>query len=79
MNITKPIVVNDNNKKFLFSLIKKGRDEHPEQNFRKKNGNNISLRYVDRESINLENGDIVHRHMMDGDAVLFNRQPTYIE
>ena len=24
----------------------------------------------------LRNGDIVHRHMMDGDAVLFNRQPT---
>ena len=22
------------------------------------------------------NGDIVHSHMMDGDAVLFNRQPT---
>ena len=77
MNITKPIVVNDNNKKFLFSLIKKGPDEHPGAKIlEKKNGNNISLRYVDRESINLENGDIVHRHMMDGDAVLFNRQPT---
>ena len=25
---------------------------------------------------NLQNGDIVHRHMMDGDAVLFNRQPS---
>jgi DNA-directed RNA polymerase beta' subunit/intein/homing endonuclease len=24
----------------------------------------------------LENGDKVHRHMMDGDAVLFNRQPS---
>ena len=24
----------------------------------------------------LEEGDIVHRHMMDGDAILFNRQPT---
>ena len=27
-------------------------------------------------SIRLEIGDTVHRHMMDGDAVLFNRQPT---
>ena len=26
--------------------------------------------------LNLENGDIVHRHMMNGDGVLFNRQPT---
>ena len=24
----------------------------------------------------LENGDIVERHMMDGDTVLFNRQPS---
>ena len=77
MNITKPVVVNDNNKKFLLSLIKNGPDEHPGAKIlEKKNGNNISLRYVDRESINLENGDIVHRHMMNGDAVLFNRQPT---
>jgi len=42
----------------------------------RKNGENISLRYVDRNSIVLENGDIVHRHMMNGDAVLFNRQPS---
>lgn len=77
MNITKPVVVNDINKKFLFELVKKGPDNHPGAKIlEKKNGNNISLRYVDRESINLENGDIVHRHMMNGDAVLFNRQPT---
>ena len=34
------------------------------------------MRYVDRKSIELENGDIVHRHMMDGDGILFNRQPS---
>ena len=42
----------------------------------KKNGEVINLRYVDKKSLVLEEGDIVHRHMMDGDAVLFNRQPT---
>ena len=42
----------------------------------RKNVQNISLRYVDRDSIVLHNGDIVHRHMMDGDVVLFNRQPS---
>jgi ASC-1-like (ASCH) protein len=42
----------------------------------KKNGESITLRYIDRDSIVLEEGDIVHRHMMDGDAILFNRQPT---
>jgi DNA-directed RNA polymerase beta' subunit len=31
---------------------------------------------VDKHSIKLVNGDIVHRHLMDGDAVLFNRQPS---
>merc|ERR1711975_116763 len=42
----------------------------------KKNGVNVSLGYIDRENIHLEIGDIVHRHMLDGDYVLFNRQPT---
>ena len=42
----------------------------------KKNGVSISLGYVDRNNIKLEIGDIVHRHMVDGDYVLFNRQPT---
>ena len=46
------------------------------QNIRKKNGESISLRYVDKKIIKLEEGDIVHRHMLDGDPVLFNRQPT---
>ena len=37
----------------------------------------IVLRHVDRTTIRLKTGDIVHRHMMDGDAVLFNRQPNF--
>ena len=77
MNITKPVVVNDKNRNFLLKLVQTGPEEHPGAKIlEKKNGDNISLRYVDRDSIKLENGDIVHRHMMDGDAVLFNRQPS---
>lgn len=76
-NITKPVVVNDVNRSFLMKLIKNGPDVYPGAKIlEKKNGDSITLRYVDRNSIVLENGDIVHRHMMDGDAVLFNRQPT---
>ena len=76
-NITKPVVVNDANRAFLMKLIKNGPDVHPGAKIlERKNGDSITLRYVDRNSIVLENGDIVHRHMMDGDAVLFNRQPT---
>ena len=76
-NITKPVIVNDRNKKFLMQLIRNGPDVYPGAKiYEKANGESISLRYVDKDSIVLENGDKVHRHMMDGDAVLFNRQPT---
>ena len=58
-------------------LVHNGPDEHPGAKIlERKNGESITLRYVDRMSIELENGDIVHRHMMDGDGILFNRQPT---
>jgi len=76
-NLTKPVIVNSRNVKFLEKLIRNGPDVYPGAKIlEKKNGDNISLRYVDRESIKLEYGDIVHRHMMNGDCILFNRQPT---
>jgi DNA-directed RNA polymerase beta' subunit len=76
-NITKPITVNDRNRDFLLKLVQNGPDEYPGAKIlEKKNGESISLRYIDRRSVQLENGDVVHRHMMDGDAILFNRQPS---
>jgi DNA-directed RNA polymerase II subunit RPB1 len=76
-NITKPMVVNNRNRDFLMQLVQNGPDVYPGAKIlERRNGMNISLRNVDRTSIVLENGDIVHRHMMDGDAVLFNRQPS---
>ena len=76
-NITKPVVVNDMNRRFLMRLVRNGPEEYPGAKIlERKGGENISLRYADRENIVLYNGDIVHRHMMDGDGVLFNRQPT---
>ena len=58
-------------------LTRNGPDIYPGAKLlEKRNGDTISLRYVDRDSINLEEGDTVHRHMLDGDIVLFNRQPT---
>ena len=76
-NITKPVVVNRINKAFLTKLVQNGPDIWPGAKIlERKNGQNITLRYLDRNSIILEDGDIVHRHMMDGDAILFNRQPT---
>jgi len=76
-NLTKPIIVTSKNINYLRKLILNGPDVYPGAKiYERKNGDCISLRYVDRDSINLELGDIVHRHMLDGDAVLFNRQPT---
>ena len=76
-NITKPVVVNSLNKNFLLALVRNGPDVYPGAKILdKKNGESITLRYIDRDSIVLEEGDVVHRHMMDGDAILFNRQPT---
>ena len=76
MNITKPIKVNKRNRDFLTKLIQNGPDVYPGAKILEKaNGENITLRYVDRNSVKLMDGDVVHRHMMNGDAVLFNRQP----
>ena len=76
-NITRPVLVNDRNRGFLTKLLQNGPDVYPGANrLERKNGDQVSLRYVDRDSINLETGDKLHRHMMDGDYVLFNRQPS---
>jgi DNA-directed RNA polymerase beta' subunit len=76
-NLTKPIVVNNKNMNYLLKLVRNGPDIYPGAKIlEKKNGESISLKYVDRESIKLQVGDKVHRHMMNGDAILFNRQPT---
>jgi len=76
-NLTVPEYVTAKNTDFLAKLVQNGPDQYPGAKIlEKKNGENISLRYVDRDSIELNEGDIVHRHLMDGDTVLFNRQPT---
>ena len=79
MTITFPAVVNSRNKKFLTKLLQNGPDTYPGANILEKKGmknDGISLRYIDRKSQVLNNGDVLHRHMLDGDPVLFNRQPT---
>jgi DNA-directed RNA polymerase II subunit RPB1 len=76
-NLTKPIMVNRRNHDFLLKLVQNGPNEYPGANRIDKNtGERISLRYVDCNRIQLQDGDIVHRHLMNGDAVLFNRQPS---
>ena len=70
-------MVNDRNKKYLTRLVLNGPEVHPGAKIlERKSGESISLRYVDRASLDIMLGDIVHRHLLDGDPVLFNRQPS---
>ena len=58
-------------------MVSNGPDVYPGAKIlQKKTGENISLRYVDRDSLDVMEGDVIHRHLMDGDPVLFNRQPS---
>lgn len=78
-NLTYPEIVNDYNKDKLTQLIRNGPDVYPGAKFIKdpSKGNQTKwLKKIDRNSIVLENGMIVERHLLDGDYVLFNRQPS---
>ena len=77
-NLTKPEIVNSRNREFLMRLVVNGPDTYPGAKTleRSKGGIMIALRNVERGSIQLYPGDIVHRHLMDGDCLLFNRQPS---
>jgi DNA-directed RNA polymerase II subunit RPB1 len=78
INLTFPEIVNKYNIVRLTKMVRNGPDVYPGAKSIKKanDGSSKSLLYVDRESVELEMGDIVHRHLMDDDNVLFNRQPS---
>jgi len=64
----------------LRQCVRNGPDVHPGANLvRMKDGSFVkSLAFGDRERAaqSLRIGDVVERHMQDGDIVLFNRQPS---
>ena len=80
MMLTYPERVNEVNMKRMKKLIMNGTDKHPGANFVITNNgeNKIYLAYVNREKVcrELKVGDIVERHLKDGEIVLFNRQPS---
>lgn len=60
----------------LNKLVKNGPTIYPGANYViRKDGQRIDLRF-NRSDISLEEGYIVERHMLNGDFVLFNRQPS---
>ena len=81
--LTFPETVTPLNKEKLQELVRRGRDEYPGANhvFQASSiipGQRllpIDLRYR-KDEIDLKYGDIVERHIVDGDIALLNRQPT---
>lgn len=81
MNLTMPEKVNDYNIKRLYQLVRNGPSKYPGAKSIMKlqpDGTYLEfrLKYVDTATITLEKGDIVNRHLQDGDPALFNRQPS---
>uniref|UniRef100_A0A6C0DQY4 DNA-directed RNA polymerase n=1 Tax=viral metagenome TaxID=1070528 RepID=A0A6C0DQY4_9ZZZZ len=77
MNLTRPEPVTIFNRDKLYKLIQNGPLKYPgAKTIRRPDGRIISLRHVNTKEIVLHIGDVVNRHLMDGDIVLFNRQPT---
>ncbi|TID26245.1 hypothetical protein CANINC_002777 [Pichia inconspicua] len=68
------------NKSKLQKLIINGPENHPGANYLQKQDEDLkrNLRFGDRHKLakNLQIGDVVERHIEDGDIVLFNRQPS---
>lgn len=76
MNLTKPAVVNERTKAYLTGLVRNGPNVHPGAKSIITKTGELSLRVIDRSTIELQDGDIVNRHIINGDMEIFNRQPT---
>lgn len=78
--LTYPEMVTRYNRKKLQKLVVNGPDAYPGANYVQKKDEELkrNLRYGDRQKLskNLNVGDVVERHIEDGDIVLFNRQPS---
>ena len=79
MLLTAAVQVTPHNLESLRHLVRNGPDRHPGANFiENQGGQKKFLKYCNREEAakSLRPGDKVERHMIDGDVVLFNRQPS---
>lgn len=77
MNLTVPEMVTPYTIGRLYAMVQNGPDKYPgAKSILRAGGRLIGLKYVNTKTIQLFAGDIVHRHMIDGDTNLFNRQPS---
>jgi DNA-directed RNA polymerase beta' subunit len=81
LNITFQEVVNEYNFEEMKKLVLNGSDKWPGAKYIKKINNMITINLKYAKDLNkiaeeLKIGDVVHRHLNNGDYVLFNRQPS---
>jgi DNA-directed RNA polymerase beta' subunit len=77
MNLSRPEKVTIYNREKLYRYVQNGADKFPgAKSVVRADGRMISLKHVNTAEVVLKLGDTVHRHLMDGDVILFNRQPT---
>jgi len=77
--LTIPVRVTKYNIEAIRNLVRRGPEVHPGANcIVGPDGKRFDLRYADREELAkmLQPGFAIERHLMDGDVVLFNRQPS---
>jgi DNA-directed RNA polymerase III subunit RPC1 len=78
--LTYPERVTEHNIEVLRSAVRNGCDAHPGANYVTTGSSGFKkyLKFGNRRAVadNLRIGDTVERHIVDGDVVLFNRQPS---
>ena len=76
MNLTFPEVVNKYNINKMYQLVRNGNKVYPGAKSWKSVNDGKQKLIIDGSKIVLEYGDVVNRQLVDGDIVLFNRQPS---
>lgn len=81
MNLTVPETVTEDNRNFLQSLVNAGPTELLGANYLDRVLLSGAMEKIDlsvrrKYTLSVSVGDIVHRHLMDIDYILFNRQPS---
>ena len=77
--LSMPEVVRSDNMERLQLAVENGPAEYPGAIYVRiaSSGSLVQLKRVEaRRRVKLEEGDVVHRHLLNGDVVLFNRQPS---
>jgi DNA-directed RNA polymerase II subunit RPB1 len=85
MILTYPEIVTEQNFEEMEQIVRNGPNIHPGAKkierlefdcFGTPSPCTINLKHVDPNSVKLKIGDVIHRHIKDGDVCLFNRQPS---